>query len=248
MIGIIAGVCVYPNGTEANAGPAKNFVMKQPEVSHPSLPTMWTATVKEDEVGIVHESEHFVDKPTDDNPSAKWTNYTDGSCQRLIHAGYQYNQKRYLLGCDAVDCCVEDGESPIEYQIPNVHPAFLAPVTAAGKEKITLFDGSTVEADHWTWKFMIANYSAYTTTADDGSAILHRWVVGASGQGFPNEYVNFKAVPADQEAAFSATFQVPAICSGAMSCDGLHKKGKLSDKSIRFLRQERKQPSMDVIV
>ena len=129
--------------------------------SHPTLPTMWTATVNEDQVGVVHESEYF--------PKAKWTNYTDGSCQRLI-----LGEHRYLLGCDAVDCCTEDGSSPQEYQIPNVHPALLAPVQNAGKETITLFDGSTVEADHWQWKFMIAQYNAYITTAADGSGILHR--------------------------------------------------------------------------
>merc|ERR1719197_1449527 len=96
--------------------------------SHPTLPTMWTATVNEDEVGTVHESEHFVAKPDETNVSAKWTNYTDGSCQRLIREGYQYDKMRYLLGCDAVACCYEDGDGPYEYQIPNVHPAMLAPV------------------------------------------------------------------------------------------------------------------------
>ena len=169
----------YPDGIQANAGPAKNFVMKQPEVSHPSLPTMWTATVKEDEVGVVHESEHFVAKPTEDNPSAKWTNYTDGSCQRLIREGNNADRMRYLLGCDAVSCCKESGEGPIEYQIPNVHPEFLAHVKNAGKEQLTLFDGSTVEADHWTWSFTVENYNAYTTLAADGSAILHKWLVNA---------------------------------------------------------------------
>jgi len=242
MIGIIAGVCVYPDGTQANAGPAKNFVMKQPEVSHPSLPTMWTATVKEDEVGVVHESEHFVAKPTEDNPSAKWTNYTDGSCQRLIREGNNADRMRYLLGCDAVSCCKESGEGPIEYQIPNVHPEFLAHVKNAGKEQLTLFDGSTVEADHWTWSFTVENYNAYTTLAADGSAILHKWLVNVSAQEFPNEYVDFKAVPAEQEAAFVASFQIPAQCTAPNTprCDSLHKTGKLSDKSIGFLRNDKR--------
>jgi len=31
MIGIVVGVCLYPNGTQANAAPAKNLVMKQPK-------------------------------------------------------------------------------------------------------------------------------------------------------------------------------------------------------------------------
>ena len=45
---------------------------------HPTLPTMWRATTKEDEVGVVFESENFVDdhEITENNPDAKWTNYT----------------------------------------------------------------------------------------------------------------------------------------------------------------------------
>merc|ERR1719498_15626 len=97
-------------------------------VYHPTLPTAWTATVKEDEVGVVYESYLMVQHPLPGNPSGKWTNYTDGSCQRLI-LDVDNVQKRYLLGCDAVECCYEDGDgNHEEYQIPNVHPAILAPV------------------------------------------------------------------------------------------------------------------------
>ena len=46
---------------------------------HPTLPTMWTATVNEAEVGTVLESYIMIDRPTPSNPSAKWTNFTDGS-------------------------------------------------------------------------------------------------------------------------------------------------------------------------
>ena len=63
--------------------------------------------VQESEVGLVEESYTMVYKPTPDNPSAKWTNYTDGSCQRLIYEGNNADAHRYLLGCDAVDCCIE---------------------------------------------------------------------------------------------------------------------------------------------
>merc|ERR1712087_452987 len=104
-------------------------------------------------------------------------------------------------------------------------------------------DKSTVVADHWQWRFLIAQYNAYTTTAADGSGVLHRWLVGAENQSFPNDYVNYQAVPAEQEASFLATFAVPAICSdsaGARSCDTLHKEGKLSDRSIKFLRNGKK--------
>ena len=64
---------------------------------HPTLPTAWTATVKEVEVGVVFESYIMVDKPTPTNPSGKWTNYTDGSCQRLIYDGDIPSARRCTL-------------------------------------------------------------------------------------------------------------------------------------------------------
>jgi len=219
--------------------------------SHPTLSTMWKATVKEAEVGIVHESEHFVYHSSEKNVSAKWTNYTDGSCQRLLRTGASYDSVAYLLGCDAVDCCTEDHDTPFEYQIPNVHPAFFSPVSNGGKVKVTLFDNSTVEADHWTWKFAIMHYNAYTTTAADGSTILRRWMVNASGQTYPNDYVNYQIIPADQEASFLQTFTVPDVCNakGVMSCSSLHKQGKLSDKSMKLLRHGKQHHGpKDIIV
>merc|ERR1712232_991021 len=117
------------------------------------------------------------------------------------------------------------------------HPALLAPVKFIGKENITLFDQSTVQADHWQWKFLVATYNVYTTTAADGNGILHRWV-GNAGQDYPNEYVNYKAIAKDDAESFRRTFHVPEICKGGqvMECPSLHKQGKLSDKSIAFLR------------
>lgn len=88
-----------------------------------TLPDRWTATVREDEVGWVHESYKMVQVPTPANPSGKWTNFTDGSCQRLILDPDLPLAERYLLQCDAVDCCKESQSgNHVEYQIPNVHP------------------------------------------------------------------------------------------------------------------------------
>merc|ERR1711968_390732 len=114
--------------------------------AHPTLPTMWTATVKEDEVGIVRESETFVwHEHSASNPSAKWTNFTDGSCQRLIFDGDLENNARYLLGCDALDCCIESQEgNHMEYQIPNIHPSFLTKVESLGKHTISQYEGSKI--------------------------------------------------------------------------------------------------------
>ena len=100
-------VCLAVMNTACDAAP-----------SHPTLPTRWTAKVNEDEVGLVLESYKMVDKPTPSNPSAKWTNFTDGSCQRLIFDGDLENNARYLLGCDALDCCIESQEGNHERR-PN---------------------------------------------------------------------------------------------------------------------------------
>jgi hypothetical protein len=199
---------------------------------HPTLPTAWTATVKEDEVGVVYESYIMEDKPRASSPSAKWTNYTDGSCQRLIYDGPSYAARRYLLKCDSVDCCYEDQSgNHVEYQIPNLHPAFLAPVTHAGKESLTLYNGSTLAADAYQWKFATAKYTAYTVGAD-----LVRWTVTVEGANFTNDYANYTAVPDAERAAFQATFAVPPQCQGhqVLACDG-----QVSEKSLRFLRAGR---------
>ena len=54
------------------------------------------------------ESYNFVQNPTQDNPSAMWSNYT--GCERLIYIPNNNNAKRYLLGCESVNCCWEDQE------------------------------------------------------------------------------------------------------------------------------------------
>ena len=63
---------------------------------HPRLPTMWTSVTKEDEVGVVYESENFVEdhQITADNPDAKWTNYTGIAtqyCHCLPHTTQQFH-------------------------------------------------------------------------------------------------------------------------------------------------------------
>lgn len=206
---------------------------------HPSLPSMWTATTKEDEVGVVWESENFVFRPDSySNPDAKWTNYTDGSCQRLIYQPNNYDGARYLLGCDALDCCTEPNEGgTVEYQIPNVHPAALAQVHHTGQETFTRFDGVTVTADVYEWKFTVETYNAFVTTDNvtGDNATLHKWIVRVEGDNFTNQYANYTEVPQDQAEAFRAQFYVPDVCHNAMSCNGAREKGLLSDKSWKFL-------------
>jgi hypothetical protein len=207
---------------------------------HPTLPFRWTAVVREDEVGWVDESYKMVYKPTPANPSGKWTNYTDGSCSRLILDPDLPLARRYLLLCDAVDCCYEEQSgNHIEYQVPNVHPAALSPVAFGGKKSITLDkpdgDQFSLEADLWTWKFGPETYYAYTTGSGD-KGTLHQWIVNIEGQNFTNTYLNYTA-PADV-AAFDGQFHVPSQCDhdNVLKCGDLHKAGKLSDKSYKFLK------------
>ena len=63
--------------------------------------------------------------------------FLDKNSKRLIYDGDNYDQARYLLGCDAVPCCVESQSgNHLEYQIPNIHPAFLAKVSDLGEHTI----------------------------------------------------------------------------------------------------------------
>lgn len=212
--------------------------------SHPTLSTMWTATVNEVQVGVVHESEHFVsdNEMSATNPSAKWTNYTDGSCQRLIYQTHYTDASRYLLGCDAVQCCVEQGDGPLEYQIPTVHPPTLAPVTSLGNSSIKLFNGDVVVAEGYSWKFVFEGWTAYVKPRPGKEfATLHRWEVRATGQTFTNDYVNYTVVPKSERAAFLRTFRIPKVCEGnIVTCNDAHKQGQLTHKSLAFLRAGRK--------
>jgi len=85
---------------------------------YPTLPTLWEAETIEPgapDSGKGMESYSFVDKPTYDSPSALWSNYT--GCQRLIYIPNNYDAKRYLLGCESVNCCYEEQDgNHVEFQ------------------------------------------------------------------------------------------------------------------------------------
>ena len=227
-VALLAGAAVATTGMAAD--------------SHPTLPTMWTALVNEASVGLVDESYIMVDVPTPTNPSGKWTNFTDGSCQRLIYDGDLPSAARYLLGCDAVDCCIEEQSgNHVEYQIPNVHPAALAPVSYKGKHKVNQYaQGKTtsVICDAYEWKFGPETFTAYTTQ-EKNETQLHRWNVNLEGKNFTNDYFNYEGVPESQKEAFQATFHVPAICGDhPLKCDGAFEKGLLSARHLAFAKQK----------
>ena len=88
-----------------------------PSANHPTLSNRWTATVYEDELGWVIESYKMIDNYNESVPSAKWTNFTDHSCEELIYVvGNDEIDGRYLLKCDAIDCCKEEQDgNHVEY-------------------------------------------------------------------------------------------------------------------------------------
>lgn len=123
-------------------------------------------------------------------------------------------------------------------QIPNIHPPALAHVRSLGKHDVTLFNGEKVTTDGWTWKFTMENFTVYTTpTSGSDFATLYEWGVHIDGDDVVNQYVNYTIIPESERAAWSQNFQIPEICKGnIVNCNTLHKQGKLSDKSIKFLR------------
>jgi len=213
------------------------YIVNHGDITPPKLPERWVATTKEpgapgDGIGV--EAYKYVAKPTPDNPSALWSNYT--GCNRLIHVTGEQGV-RYLLGCDALDCCTEDQMgNQVEFQIANIHPAFRKEVKVIHHpETITVF-GQTMDVDAWTWYFAIANYTAFTTNSDDNDkVVLHRWESGVKDAiDVTIEFKEFQHIAEDDIEAFDATFQIPQICLGSrvMSCDEAVRMGKLNPKHL----------------
>ena len=182
--------------------------------SHPVLPTRWISTTKEpgapgDGVGV--EAYKYVDKPTPDNPSGIWSNYT--GCSRLILINNNYDAKRYLLGCDAVDCCTEEQDgNHVEFQIPNVHTNFRKIDVKQNSDTINVF-GKDVETDTWTWKFLGQNWTAYTTYDEEQNPILHRWETGVLDTlDVSIDFKDFTPIKEEEEEEFDNLFKVPEVC------------------------------------
>merc|ERR1712072_798738 len=150
--------------------------------THPRLPTSWVAeTIEMTGPGKFMdgiEAYHFVAKPTPENPSGIWSNYS--GCQRLIYdeggASSGPGQRRYLFGCEAVNCCYEEQQgNHKEYQIPDIHIFGKdVPVSSVGKHPVTVFN-ETIETGGWAWKIpRIGTTTAYTTS--NGTEVtLHLW-------------------------------------------------------------------------
>jgi len=207
----------------------------------PVLPTMWTAETIDPPMGDGIEAYNFVSVPSEDNPSSLWSNYT--GCQRLIRVWNLAVSDRYLLKCDALDCCVEDQSGQqVEFQIPNVYPSTLAPVTHVGRKNITNF-GEKVEADEWSWSYSLGAYKAYTNPCSDcvNNVTLVQWHVSTiAGVSAKIQFKNYRGVKEADAAAFKASFDVPPECKGnVLSCNQAHERGLLSTERLGLLRKDR---------
>jgi hypothetical protein len=213
---------------------------KEIVTDYPTLPDLWSAETIEPGApggGKGVESYLFNEKPSTEHPSAMWSNYTD--CQRLIHVASGSNAKRYLLGCDAVNCCWEpQNGNQVQFQIPNVH--YSNPKKSIDvyyqRANVTNF-GENVEADEWSWSWEVKDvlsqdWRAYTIQCDEcvGGVQLLQWQSRAMGsEWFAVEFKNYKGYDAmtEEGTEFSRGFDVPDICqkSNLLQCpSGLHDK------------------------
>lgn len=186
----------------------------------PTLPTQWTAETIEPGApggGDGIEAYNFNPVPTYDYPSALWSNYTD--CERLIMVNNNYDQKRYLLGCDSLDCCWEpQNGNQVEFQIPNIHysnPNKKVEVTYE-RANITNFQ-EQVEVDLWQWTWTMGSWKVATNDCADcvNGVELIQWSVKTEGIWYDIQFKGFKGLDpeTDEGKAFTSSFQVPAICS-----------------------------------
>ena len=203
---------------------------------HPTLPTLWTATTIDPPMGQGEEDYKFVSVPSPDNPSAMWSKYE--GCQRLIYVTGTV-QTRYLLGCDAVDCCTESQSgNQVEFQIPNVYytnPSKKVQVNYQ-RTNVTNF-GEVIEADEWSWDFemggqKLESLKAYTEDCEEcvnGVRLLNWWVKAVGGPEVMIQFKGYKGFEPDSDEGqkFISTFEIPDVCQQGQiyECDdGLHDK------------------------
>jgi hypothetical protein len=131
------------------------------------------------------------------------------------------------------------------YQIPNVHPAILAPVKYHGQEGVLINppegDPYTVQADVYSWKFLTETDYAFTINGTNGVELL-QWTTNIIKENFTNVYLNM-TIPTDLDK-FDAQFKIPAICGNdPMKCDSAYQQGLLSEKTYGLLKK-RKQSAI----
>lgn len=225
-------VCVAAKTTKTKTGK-----------DHPTLPTLWSAETIDPPMGQGLEQYKFVSTPTPEEPSAIWSKYE--GCQRLIYNEHSYGT-RYLLGCDAVECCTEDQEgNQVEFQIPNVHYSDPRKEVEVSYQRANITNfGEVIECDEWSWTFApggtpLEKFKAYTQDCDDcvNGVTLLQWSVNALGQPVEIQFKGFKGFDPESEEGkdFSSIFAVPDICADANPCaEGVHTKYFGSKNPLAF--------------
>lgn len=195
---------------------------------------MWVSTTSDPPMGVGIESYYFVDTPTDDDPSAMWSNYTD--CERLLWCGSYEVQTRYLLKCDAVDCCREDETgNQVEFQIPNVHPKSLAKNFTVEKNKQVETEFGFVTCDVYYWSFTAESWKVCVSNCTDcvNQVQLHQWHVRAFTEMVSIDFKNYKGIAESDRKTFMQTFAIPRQCQGnILRCDDYRAEGKLRPKQL----------------
>jgi hypothetical protein len=195
---------------------------------YPELPELWKATTIDPPMKQGIEEYKFVSVPTEDNPSAMWSKY-DG-CSRLIYLPHAYGT-RYLLGCDAIDCCSEDQEgNQVEFQIPNVHYADPNRKVKVSHQKVNVTNfGKELEVDEWSWSAGPQKFYARTLDCEKcyKNIQLIQWESSVLGTDVVIQFKDYEGIDPNSEEGkqFVSTFTVPEVCQDASPCpEGLHKK------------------------
>jgi len=229
MVGIVQGVCVYPNGTQADAAPATNFVMKpEPELVAPEQPHLaqaWTALSSGDglpgQVGL----EHYIYEESDDKYSLQGHIFDYGaSCKKIElntphgYIGKETNFARgtYYINCDAVDCCYGDLPDVKKWDISK--PGLMTSVEFVGIEDTEELNHNPVKAaEHWKethklpfTKGLNVSYDHYITrnTNDVISHRIHYVSPGAP----PGDILYGNFTVKHNVTAFRDTFKIPDMC------------------------------------
>lgn len=272
MIGIVAGVCVYPNGTRSDALLERSFVMEKPTLVAPQRPHLaqaWTAISKGDGLPNQAGVEHYIYEDAGDKHALQGHIFDYGpSCKKIelnTPSGYigketNYAWGTYYLGCDSVDCCYGGmGSIP---QRPDVkkwdinNPSPITSVEFKGFEDTTELNGKPVKnAEHWheTDKLplshgMNVSYHHYITRNQD-DIISHRIDFAAPGAEGSILYTNFTVV--HNVTAFREIFKIPDMCypqgSGrghALNCDG----NKVEEWEKKYFKHSHAMKSLESTV
>lgn len=195
---------------------------------YPELPELWKATTIDPPMKQGIEEYKFVSVPTEDNPSAMWSKYN--GCSRLIYLPHAYGT-RYLLGCDAIECCSEDQEgNQVEFQIPNVHYADPNRKVKVSHQKVNVTNfGKELEVDEWSWSAGPQKFYARTLDCEKcyKNIQLIQWESSVLGTDVVIQFKDYEGIDPDSEEGkqFVSTFTVPEVCQDASPCpEGLHKK------------------------